>query len=369
MEKTDRLMSLDALRGFDMFFITGGSALIAGICAALGSPDGWLAQQMRHVEWEGLTHHDTIFPLFLFMMGVSWPFSLSSQIARGRTVPRILLKILQRTAVLFLLGLSFYGIMKFSPNFRIMGVLQFLALGWGIAATLYLFVRNKWTMLAVAAAILLGHYALLHFAIAPNAPSDASSYAAQWNILGYWDRALYPNHMLRGRVTEPESIFQVLAAAALVMFGIVAGSILKDREGAPVWRAPAVLAAFAAGCGLCGWIFAGCLGDPVIKNLTTASFVLVAAAYSFAMLCLFHVVVDVFKLRRWTVMFDPIGKNSILAYFLMMTGVQSALRKFYLSGLVDASGEWGSAVGGLGAYLMVWGFLLWLRNNKVFLKI
>ena len=369
MKTTERLMSLDALRGFDMFFITGGSVMIAGICAALGSPDGWLAQQMGHVKWEGLRHHDTIFPLFLFMMGVSWPFSLASQIAKGRTTSRILLRIIQRTAVLFLLGLSFYGIMKFSPHFRVMGVLQFLALSWGLAATLYLFVRNKWALLAVAAGILLAHYALLHFTIAPDAPADASSYAAQWNILGYWDRALYPNHMLPKRLTEPESIFQVPAASALVMFGIIAGSVLKNREGTPVWRAPAVLAAFAAGCGLCGWLFAGCLGDPVIKNLTTASFVLVVAAYSFAMLCLFHVVVDVLGFRRWTVMFDPVGKNSILAYFLAMTGVQAALKKFYLSGLVNASGEWGAAVGGLGAYLMVWGFLLWLRNNNVFLKV
>ena len=63
-----RLLSLDALRGFDMFFITGGAAAISGICAALGCQDGWLAAQMKHVEWTGLAQHDTIFPLFLFFM-------------------------------------------------------------------------------------------------------------------------------------------------------------------------------------------------------------------------------------------------------------------------------------------------------------
>ena len=368
-KKTERLMSLDALRGFDMFFITGGSAMISGICAAFGNPTCWFAQQMRHVKWEGLTQHDTILPLFLFMMGVTWPFSFASQLAKGYTTPRILLKVFTRTALLFLIGLSFYGIMKFNPHFRVMGVLQFLALSWGVAAMLYIFVRNKWALVAVAAALLVGYYALLHFCIAPNAPAGAWSYDPKWNIIGYWDTALYKNYMLRGWHTEPQSIFQVPSAAVIAIFGMIAGSVLKDREGMPAWRAPAILAAYAIGCGLAGWLFVGGFGDPIIKNLSTSSFVLVTSAYSFVMLCLFHVIIDVFHMRRWTVIFDPVGKNSILAYFLMMTGVQMTLKKFYLSGLSKVCGDWGAAVGGLGAYLMVWAFLLWLRSKKAFLKV
>ena len=72
--RTGRLASLDALRGFDMFFITGGATLITALCAAFGFGDGWLARQMEHVPWAGLAHHDTIFPLFLFLAGVTWPF-------------------------------------------------------------------------------------------------------------------------------------------------------------------------------------------------------------------------------------------------------------------------------------------------------
>ena len=79
MEAKERLMSIDALRGFDMFFITGGAMLISALCAACGCGDGWLAVQMKHVPWAGLAHHDTIFPLFLFLAGVSWPFSCASQ--------------------------------------------------------------------------------------------------------------------------------------------------------------------------------------------------------------------------------------------------------------------------------------------------
>ena len=92
------LMSIDALRGFDMWFIigsAGGAGLIALICSALGMPDCALALQMHHVAWEGFRHHDTIFPLFLFLAGVSWPFSLASQLEKGRTMKQIHLKIIR----------------------------------------------------------------------------------------------------------------------------------------------------------------------------------------------------------------------------------------------------------------------------------
>ena len=367
--RSERLASLDALRGFDMFFLVGGQALILGLCEVFGSPRGWLASQMQHVRWEGLAQRDTIMPLFLFMMGVSWPFSLASQEAKGRPKWRILMKVLVRTALLFLIGLSFYGILKFQPHFRVMGVLQFLALSWGLAATLYVFVRRRWALVAVAAVLLAGYYALLHFSIAPNAPAGASTYAPEWNIIGHWDRSLYPNYMIKGWKTEPQSIFQIPSSAVLALFGIVAGAILRSRAERPVWHTPALLAAFAAGCGLCGWLFAGFLGDPVIKNLTTASFVLVTSAYSFAMLCLFYVVIDVMNVRRWAEIFDPVGKNSILAYSLSMTGILHVVWKFYLSGICKRCGAWGEVVGGLGLYMILWAFLRWLRSKKAFLKV
>ena len=359
--KTERLASLDALRGFDMFFITGGSAMILGFCEVFGNPKGWFAAQMRHVRWEGLTQHDTILPLFLFLMGVSWPFSLASQEAKGRPTWRILLKIFTRTALLFLIGLSFYGILNFKPYFRVMGVLQFLAL--------YVFVRNKWALVSVAAVLLVGYYALLHFSIAPNAPAGASTYAPEWNIIGYWDRTFYPNYMIKGWKTEPQSIFQIPSSTVLALLGIIAGAFLKSRAERPVWHTPAMLAAYAAGCGLLGWLFAGCLGDPVIKNLSTTSFILVTSAYSFAMLCLFHVVIDVFKFRKWAVIFDPVGKNAILAYSLHMTGILHVVWRFYLSGISKHCGAWAEVVSGIGLYMILWAFLLWLRSKKAFMKV
>jgi hypothetical protein len=106
---------------------------------------------MKHVEWTGLAQHDTIFPLFLFLAGVSWPFSLGSQLDRGRSVSRIQVKIAVRTAILFLLGFSFGGVLKFKPDFRLMGVLQYIGLSWGFAATAWLHIRRKSVLAALAA--------------------------------------------------------------------------------------------------------------------------------------------------------------------------------------------------------------------------
>ena len=120
-ETKGRILSIDTLRGFDMFFITGGAVLVSGLCTALGfGEDCWLAVQMRHAEWVGFTQHDTIFPLFLFLSGATRPFSLAAQMAKGRSRWQICRKIAVRSVILFLLGLSLGGILRFKPDFRLM---------------------------------------------------------------------------------------------------------------------------------------------------------------------------------------------------------------------------------------------------------
>ena len=87
-----RLMSLDALRGLNMLFIIGLSAVIVEICNLCpGSFSDALKTQMSHVEWNGIRHHDTIFPLFLFLAGASFPFSLDKARANGLPTWRIVL--------------------------------------------------------------------------------------------------------------------------------------------------------------------------------------------------------------------------------------------------------------------------------------
>src|SRR5574344_533160 len=109
--KSGRLMSLDTLRGLDMFFLMGFAVLVTNITKFW--PDSSVAQsiaaQMDHVQWNGLADHDTIFPVFLFIAGISFPFSLAKQRERGHTEGQILYKTIKRGIVLVLLGIMYNG--------------------------------------------------------------------------------------------------------------------------------------------------------------------------------------------------------------------------------------------------------------------
>lgn len=365
--RTTRVLSIDALRGFDMFFITGGSVLVSGLCSALGFGEGWIVSQMRHAQWIGFTHHDTIFPLFLFLAGVSWPFSLASQIAKGWTTKRIHAKIAVRVAMLFLIGLSFGGILKFKPGFRLMSVLGFIGLSWGVAASVYLHVKRPSFRWLVAALLFTGQFALLHFFVAPDAANGALPYTRSGSLPMWLDRVLWPTHML-DRGFEPESLFLLQGGILIALAGMFGGDVLRCANDSPLRKTIKLLSlslVFAVFAILLACVF----NVPIIKNLWTASFVFASLAYAFALLAVFFWVVDVRGWRLWTVAFRPVGRNSILAYVLMMTGTAAAMHRYLFSGLCDNVGSWGAAVAGFTLYLTIWGVLWYLEKKHVLLKI
>lgn len=171
-----RLLSLDALRGFDMMFIMGLSAVIAEACGIFpGGKDCWLAQQMSHVNWIGLHHHDTIFALFLFISGMTFPFSLEKKRSKGLSDKSITLDVIRRGLTLFFLGLVYEGFFQFHfESLRIPSVLGRIGLAWMLAAILYCHTGKK-TQWGVAAGILIGYFLLLKLVVAPDAPAGADS--------------------------------------------------------------------------------------------------------------------------------------------------------------------------------------------------
>ena len=365
----ERLYSIDALRGFDMFFIIGGASLISALCAAFGWQDGWLAGQMKHVEWAGLAHHDTIFPLFLFLAGVSWPFSLASQISKGRSTWQIRLRVLKRTAILFFIGLSFGGILKFKPDFRLMSVLGFIALSWGFAALLFMQTKNWVVRVLLPSVLLVGYWVFLSSCSAANAPVGADTYSLEWNIVTYLDRMFYPNHLLPGKGYEPESLFSVTNGVALAFIGMCMGALLKLENFTKAKKA-ALLAFSAIALLIVGALFHLALGDQVVKKLWTTSFVLYASAYSAAMLALFYWIVDVLGFRAWTYPLRTVGMNSITVYLLMMLGIQGMLSRFLFAGLSESVGAlWSKVVIAAGYLFVAWLFVRFLHKHKIFLRV
>lgn len=369
MEKGNRLMSLDALRGFDMFFITGGSGLISALCGAFGNSHCWLAKQMGHVAWAGLAHHDTIFPLFLFLAGVSWPFSYASQVEKGRSALQIHLKVVLRMLILATLGMMIGGLLRFNPPFRIPSVLGQIGLSWGIAAMIFMHVKKPLVRGLVIGGILVAYWLVLAFVGAPDAPAGADFYSKQWNIVSWLDRTLMPNYIYVKNVYDPESLFCVPAGAALAMLGMTAGSILRLDAWKPGRRA-AVLLGLSLATLAAAFFFIYVLRMPIVKALWTSSFVLSAAAYSFAMLALFYWIVDVRGWRRWTFYFRVIGMNSITVYMMMAIGIVGAFRAFFFGGLVaQFSGPWKAVASNAAFQLAAWLLLYILYRKKAFLKV
>ena len=368
-DKPGRLMSLDTLRGFDMWFISGGAALVVILCKAFGwGGDCLLAAQMEHVPWEGLAHHDTIFPLFLFLAGVTWPFSLASQLAKGRTPGQIHLKILLRAVILYLLGAS-SSLLMFKPDFRIMGVLNFIGPCWALAALVFLHVKKPWARVSIVAVLLFGYWAVLSSFLAPDAPVGASTYSKMGNIVSWLDRTIMPSHLYVKGVYEPESVFSLPGGVAMALLGMGAGALLKSPRFQPARKA-GLLALGAAGLLVADLFFIYVLGDVCVKALWTPSFVLAAATYSAALLALFYWIVDVRGWRGWTLYFRVIGLNSITIYMAMRVIGFNTANNYLFGGLAHLfPAPWSMVVLRTGYLIVVWSFLYFLYRRKIFLKV
>ena len=158
-----RLMSVDALRGFDMFWIIGADALVNALHRMTPNPvTTLLADQLEHVPWAGFHFYDLIFPLFVFIVGVSLVFSLGKTIAQeGRA--EALKRIFRRSGLLFVIALLYSG--GFSdpwPNIRLLGVLNRIALCYFFASLLFCFCKPR-VLAAVCVALLAGYWALMTF--------------------------------------------------------------------------------------------------------------------------------------------------------------------------------------------------------------
>lgn len=365
-----RLESLDALRGFDMFFITGGAGLIATIASFFPDSGVWqtIASHMDHVEWDGLVHHDTIFPLFLFIAGVSFPFSLQKQLERGRSMWNIYLKIVRRGLMLVLLGLVCNGLLYFEfDTLRWPSVLARIGLAWMMAALLFKATGKRlWPKVAVIPIILVGYWLVSAFVHVPGLDPTIDPLTREGNIACYIDRMLLGAHCYRPDY-DPEGLFSTLPAICTALLGMLAGLFVQREGVSPCRKAFGLLLAGVA-FAFVGWMWNFIY--PINKALWSSSFVLAVAGYSLIMLALFYYVIDVRGWRRWDFYFKVIGMNSILVFMAprfidfskmshrLFDGVFSLLPEAYVE-----LGEW------LGYMLVLWLFLYFMYRQRIFLKV
>lgn len=363
-----RLMSLDALRGFDMMFIMGLAGLIVAICALFpGGEDCALALQMKHVAWHGFRHHDTIFALFLFISGMTFPFSYAKKKSNGVSNGKIVLDILRRMCILILLGLVYQGLLQFNfSTQRIPSVLGRIGVAWGIAAIIYCFTSPK-VQWGIAASILVGYFLLLRLTIAPDAPAGADCFSVEGNIAWYVDRLLIPEHIYKKGLGDPEGIIGTIPAIVTALLGMFTGRYVRESRDSGR-KKTLKLFAFAAALLVAGLIWS--IWFPINKSMWTSTFVLVAASYSVAMFAIFYYCIDVRGWKKGATFFRVVGMNSITIYLAQAVISFGAISRFFLGGLASISPEpLGTVILKAGYFASCWLFLYFLYKHKIFLKV
>lgn len=363
----ERMISIDVLRGFDMFWIAGGEGIVQALAKANGDkPTGllhFLVTQLNHKAWEGFAFYDLIFPLFLFLVGVSIVFSLG-RIKREESLAAARARVFRRFALMFLLGLFYYGGFSHAwPGVRILGVLQRLALGYLFASLLYLHLGKRGLAIALAV-VLIGYWAIMSFVPMPGLAGV--SFQPDMNIANYIDLHYLPGR-LNDKTWDPEGILSTIPAIGTALLGVFTGLLLRDKQYTP-YRKVFLLA--GAGVAMVALGFLWGLQFPVIKKLWTSSYVLVAGGYSCLLVAAFYWLVDIRQSRWWTGPFLWIGSNALAVYFACRLFDFEKLASFFVGGDIAALfGEYGELLNVSVAMLLVIYFARWLYVRKHFLRI
>jgi predicted acyltransferase len=346
----ERLVSLDAFRGFTMFWLMGGKPFVLALAALAGGPvSSAVSYQLNHSEWEGLRYYDLIWPSFMLMVGVSTAFSFARNPSRVHAW--------KRAAVLFLLGSLRESISDGTPRLiELSSALQPIAVAY--LAAIYLACRPVRTQVA-AAVLLLAAYALaLAFVPAPGIP--AGVYEPNHNLVTATD------HMIVGRA-HPDGWGTALSAIPTIsttVLGLLIGELL--RSGAAPRRAMFAIGSAGAGCLAAGLVLSS--GVPVVMKLWTASYGLLSAGWACLLFLFFYWIIDVRGYRRWTFPLVVIGMNAIAAYIGPTIVPVQRIAGIFTKPVAAQTGALGPALS-TGAVLLVnWSVLLWMRSRRIFLR-
>ena len=360
---SQRLSSIDALRGFDMFWIMGGGTFVMEAGKLFANPlPHWLDRQFDHVVWEGFVGWDLIMPLFLFIVGVAMPFSVGKRMAMGKTRGQIYLKVASRVVILWILGMVVQGhLLAFDPaNLQLYSnTLQAIAAGYLISsiALVELPVAGQ-SVLAVA--LLVVYWLLLAFVPVPG--HGAGVLTSDGNLAMWIDRVLL------GRFQDGTTYTWILSSlgfGATVLMGVLSGHLLRSSLPGP--RKAQWLAASGFGCLLAGWLWSFVF--PIIKHIWTSSMVLWSGGWCLLLLAVFYWLIDVKGYRRWAFFLIVIGMNAIVAYVAAEILPFAEISGIFFAGLAKHLGTFGNALVAFGALGILWLCLYYLYRNRTFIRI
>jgi len=384
-----RIASVDALRGFDMFWIVGGHAALIAVLGVFVSPlPDWLKTQLGHAKWEGFTAWDLIMPLFLFVVGVVMPLAFAKRAERGDTIGKMYVRVLRRVIVLWVLGMAVQGNLLVADETWIhifSNTLQAIAVGYLVASILLIHLPVLGQVI-VTVLLLVGYWLLM--LLVPFGGNPAGTLDEHVNL------AMYIDEWVLGQFRDGTTYTWLLSGmgfATMVLSGVFAGHLLRSQ-----WSGVMKVVWLILLGGLClalGWFWAGGfdgldeLGGvtlvgawrfPIIKHLFTSSMVLWAAGWSYLLLAIFYLVIDVLRQRWLGFVFEVLGANAIFAYVTwgLFHGSFQNVANVLLGGLVRYFGTLpepmpaiGQALGPVGALVVLWLVLYYMYRKGTFLRV
>uniref|UniRef100_UPI0032164CCE acyltransferase family protein n=1 Tax=uncultured Draconibacterium sp. TaxID=1573823 RepID=UPI0032164CCE len=367
--KYERLHSLDALRGFDMFWIMGGSVIFIELGKLTGWPIlEWWSEQLNHVEWHGFHFYDMIFPLFLFLAGVSFPFSLAKRLVMNNSHKTAYSHIVKRGLILVIFGILYNNGVSFNfSEMRYGSVLGHIGLAWMFAALIFMntsfIYRIIWFW-----ALLIGYWLLLLFFPAPDLFST-DPFSLEGNLPGYLDRLLSPGTLYLG-VFDPSGFFTTPPSIGTALLGMLTGEFVLSKRLHNTPLRKFFYMVFIAGLLLIiGKVWN--TNFPINKMLWSSSFVCWAGGLSLLFFAVFYLAIDIWKFKNWAFPFRVIGMNPLTIYLALRIVNAKSASRFFFEGINSILPEsWnGIIINGIGVATVSWIFLFILYKKKIFLKI
>jgi predicted acyltransferase len=364
-----RLHSLDALRGFDMFWIMGGGEIFVVLAAFTGWPFlKWWSEQLEHVPWHGFHFEDMIFPLFLFIAGISFPFSMAKRYHGQENRRALYIHVIKRGFILVALGIIYNNAIRFDfAHMRFASVLGRIGLAWMFAALI--FMNTKLTFRIVWFGGILVFYWLLLLLFPAHDLGVFDPFSPQGNLAGHIDRLFLPGSFCCYKFGDSEGILTMIPAISTALLGMLTGQFVMSPYLSNNPLRKVLYMALAA----IGLVILGRLWNvffPINKYLWSSSFVCFVGGLSLILFTLFYLIIDIWKFKKWTLFFVVIGMNSITIYLASRIIDFQSASKFLFGGLIALFPEsCAEILGAIGYFCIVWSFLYFLYKKKIFLKV
>jgi predicted acyltransferase len=351
-----RLVSLDAFRGWTMFWIVGGGSIMAGL-AALGHNFAidTIVYHLDHTPWQGLRYYDLIWPSFMLMTGMSLPFSYAKRILNN-THRQIFLRVLRRVIILFLLGSIRESVNLNHPFLvELSSALQPIALAYFVA---FLLVRKSWYFqISVTACILLGYALLLGFVPAPGIA--AGTYEINHNLVTYIDSTVLGRAHGEGWGT----VLSAIPTIATTILGLMIGRLLQTDQPPLKKLYIIIIIGFS-------WVIAGLVLNPIvpmIMKLWTTSYGLASAGWSCLLFALFYWIIDIRGAQSWAFPFVVIGMNALAVYMGRTLIPLEKIVGVFTKGIALNLGNFGLLFEATAVLIVEWLILYWMYKRKIFL--